>query len=161
MFGCTEAASNSETAVSPAVSATPAEVQSQPQPVAAVDQTAIKSGSFVAGEHPTEGTASIVMKGQPTLELDQAFKTSEGPDVVVVLHRSANVLGSSKPPSYPLQEGDYVVLAPLKGFSGAQSYPIPQGTNLEDYKSVVIWCRQFNATFGIAPLRDANSAATQ
>lgn len=163
MFGCTEAASNSETAANPAASVIPAEVQSQPQPVAATEQTATKSGTFVSGEHATEGTASIVMEnGQPVLELDQGFKTFEmGPDLVVALHRSDNVLGSTKPPAYPLQKGDYVVLTSLKSFSGAQSYPIPKDINLEDYKSAVIWCRQFNATFGVAPLRETNSTATQ
>ncbi len=163
MFGCTEAASNSETAASPAVSATPAEVQSQPQPVAAADQIATESGTFVSGEHATEGTASIVMEnGQPILKLDQGFKTFEmGPDLVVALHRSDDVLGSTKPPAYPLEEGDYIVLAPLKSFSGAQSYPIPKEISLKDYKSAVIWCRQFNATFGVALLRDTNSTATQ
>jgi len=163
IFGCTEAASNSEPAASPAASATPAEVQSQPQPAAAAEQTAAKLGTFVSGEHATEGTASIVMdNGQPVLELDQEFKTFEmGPDLVVALHRSDDVLGSTKPPAYPLEEGDYVVLAPLKSFRGTQSYPIPKDISLADYKSVAIWCRKFNATFGVAPLRDANSTATQ
>jgi len=163
MFACTEAASNSEPAASPTVSAAPTEAQSEPQPIAAANQTAIKSGTFVSGEHATEGTASIVMEnGQPVLKLDQGFKTSEmGPDLVVVLHHSDDVLGSTKPPAYPLQEGDYIVLAPLKSFSGAQSYPIPRNINLEDYKSAVIWCRKFNATFGVAPFRETSSTVTQ
>lgn len=113
-----------------------------------------KSGTFVSGEHPTEGTVRIVTQNnQSVLELDQAFKTSEmGPDLVVILHRSENVIGSTKPPAYALKEGDYVVLAPLKKFSGAQSYPIPNNINLENYKSAAIWCRKFNATFGAAQL---------
>lgn len=124
----------------------------QTSAIPATESAPAKSGTFVAGEHSTEGTASIVTKnGKPYLDLDRAFKTSEmGPDLVVILHRSDNVLGSTKPPAYPLKEGDYAILAPLQKFSGAQSYPIPDNINLEDYKSAVIWCRKFNATFGVA-----------
>ena len=118
----------------------------------ATESTTIKSGAFVSGEHPTEGTARIVSKsGKPYLELAQGFKTSEmGPDLVVILHRSDNVLGSTKPPAYPLKKGDYVILAPLKSFSGDQSYLIPGNISLQDYKSAAISCPKFNATFGAA-----------
>lgn len=116
--------------------------------------TATRSGAFVSGEHPTQGTARLVTQGnQSFLELDQAFKTSTlGPDLVVVLHRSTNVIGTTKPPAYPLKEGDYVFLAPLKKFSGAQRYAVPASVKLADYNSAVIWCRKFNATFGSARL---------
>ena len=43
-------------------------------------------------------------------------------------------------------------LAPLKGFSGAQRYEIPDNVNLDDYEAVAIWCRKFNVTFGYAKL---------
>jgi Electron transfer DM13 len=116
--------------------------------------TATKIGTFVSGEHTTQGTASITTKsGQSFIELDKSFKTSSsGPDLVVILHRSDNVIGSTKPPSYSLKKGDYVVLGRLQKFSGAQSYAIPKNINLADYKSAVIWCRKFNATFGAAKL---------
>ncbi|MEH2407614.1 MAG: hypothetical protein V7K36_01725 [Nostoc sp.] len=42
------------------------------------DSTVIKSGTFVSGEHPTQGTVRITNKnGKSFLELDQSFKTSE------------------------------------------------------------------------------------
>jgi len=115
-------------------------------------ESATQSGTFVAGEAPTEGTAQIVTEnGDRYLELDPSFKTSDqGPDLFVILHRSDDVLGSTEPPTYPLQEQDYVTLGSLQAFSGAQRYPIPEDVNLDDYKSAVIWCRQFNATFGVA-----------
>lgn len=117
--------------------------------------TVVKSGRFVAGEHSTEGTARIVAQGgRSFLELDQSFQTSDsGPDLVVILHRSANALSTTQPPAYPLTEGDYVVLAPLQKFSGAQRYAIPDTVNLAEYQSAGIWCRKFNATFGIAALQ--------
>ncbi|MBE9049197.1 DM13 domain-containing protein [Nostocales cyanobacterium LEGE 11386] len=113
------------------------------------------SGTFVSGEHKTQGTVRITnQNGRLLLKLEESFKTSEmGPDLVIVLHRSNNVIGSTKPPAYPLKKGDYVVLTPLKKFRGAQTYTIPNNINLADYKSVAIWCRKFNATFGAASLR--------
>lgn len=147
----------SKTAINQPVSATASPVPSAAivaptaSPISA-PKTVTRSGTFVAGEAPTEGTAQIVTEnGNSYLELDPSFKTSnQGPDLVVILHRSDDVLGSTEPPTYPLQAQDYVVLSPLQAFSGAQRYPIPEDINLDDYKSAVIWCRQFNATFGVA-----------
>ncbi|MGG6242323.1 DM13 domain-containing protein [Nodosilinea sp. AN01ver1] len=121
----------------------------------AAESSVIKSGSFVSGEHETSGGAQIIDDGdQFILELDETFQTSSmGPDLVVVLHRSEDVIGSTEPPAFPLQEGDYVFLAELESFSGAQRYAIPADVNLDDYQSAVIWCRRFNATFGAATLR--------
>jgi hypothetical protein len=117
--------------------------------------TVLSSGTFVDGEHPTKGTVRIVNQdGKRILELAQDFKTStSGPDLVVILHRSDNVIGSTTPPAYPIQEGDYVLLAPLREYSGAQRYQIPANINLDDFKSAAIWCRRFNATFGAATLK--------
>jgi hypothetical protein len=114
----------------------------------------LRSGSFVRGEQLTRGGASIIkIKERAFLQLDSSFKTSsQGPDLVVVLHRSRNVLGATKPPNHALKGSSYVVLAPLRKYSGTQRYAIPDNINLEDYHSVVIWCRKFNATFGVARL---------
>jgi hypothetical protein len=119
-----------------------------------VDQKSVKSGTFVSGEHTTQGTASIVNRnGKSFLELGSNFKTSNlGPDLVVILHQSNNVLSTTKPPAYPLKKGDYVILAPLQKFNGIQSYAIPSSVDLAKYNSAVIWCRKFNATFGTATL---------
>lgn len=114
----------------------------------------LKSGRFVRGEHATRGGAKIVTKnGRSFLQLDSGFKTSsQGPDLVVVLHRSGNVIGTTQAPNYAIKSGDYVVLSRLKKFSGAQTYAIPANINLANYRSAAIWCRKFNATFGAASL---------
>ncbi|HZG40578.1 MAG TPA: DM13 domain-containing protein [Nodosilinea sp.] len=121
----------------------------------AAEPGVIKSGSFVSGEHDTSGVARIINNGgQFVLELDETFQTSSmGPDLVVVLHQSGDVIGSTEPPAFPLREGDYVVLAELESFSGIQRYAIPADVNLDDYRSAAIWCRRFNATFGAATLQ--------
>ncbi|MFN6515248.1 MAG: DM13 domain-containing protein [Nostoc sp. CreGUA01] len=156
---CAPQVSNEQSNQSPgAVSASvpPSSTQGKPVTQSAQSQnsTVVKSGTFVSGEHTTQGTVRITKKdGKSFIELEQSFKTSEqGPDLVVVLHRADNVIKSTKPPSYPLKKGDYIVIAPLKKYSGAQTYSIPENINLADYKSAAIWCRQFNATFGAANL---------
>lgn len=112
---------------------------------AASRQEIIKSGSFVGAEHPTSGTAKIVMEqGKRYLEFNSAFKTDAGPDLYVLLHRS------SKPESYDAK--NYVSLGRLTKVNGQQRYEIPANVDLKGMRSTVIWCRQFNATFGYAPL---------
>lgn len=117
--------------------------------------TVVKSGQFESGEHPTSGTVQLVEEnGTLLLELDESFQTSSnGPDLVVILHRSDDVLGGTEPPAYPIEAGEYVILAPLQEFSGSQRYAIPDDINVEEYRSAAIWCRQFNATFGAAVLQ--------
>ena len=128
--------------------------------VAQMKQTvAIMSGTFVAAEKPTTGKARIVTEnGHRYLELDSAFSASDqGPDLHVLLEPSA------KPPqSYQSQgSGSYVNLGGLQKVKGAQRYPIPDSINLANFKSVSIWCRMANATFGYAPLRPTSTASSQ
>lgn len=116
----------------------------------------LKSGAFRSGEHPTSGGARIVeIGGKYFVEFDGKFKTDAGPDLFVILHRSNNVIGTTKAPTHSLNEGDYLLLAPLRATQGSQRYAIPPNANLADYGSVAIWCRQFNATFGAAALANA------
>jgi hypothetical protein len=140
-------ASNSVSDASPATSTTA--TASSPD-TAAID----RSGTFVSGEHETQGTVRVFTEnGRRYLELDSTFQTSTlGPDLFVILHRSDDVLASTNPPAFPLQEQDYVLIDRLQQYSGEQRYQIPDDINLADYESAVIWCRRFNATFGAARL---------
>jgi hypothetical protein len=110
---------------------------------------AIKSGSFMAGEKPTTGMARIVTEGGHNyLELDAAFSTSDqGPDLHVLLDTT------DKPPQMYENMSSYVNLGKLKSYTGTQRYPLPDAINPSQFKSVVIWCRMANATFGYAPLK--------
>ena len=156
---CLGDAAKNQASESPTASATKASAYSNKSELIAqmmntTKPTIVSAGSFASGEKPTQGTARVIAQdGKLFLELDQGFKTSrKGPDLVVLLHRSSDVISSTNPPAYPLKAGDYVLLAPLQSFSGAQRYAIPTTINLAEYKSAVIWCRKFNATFGAAHL---------
>jgi hypothetical protein len=47
---------------------------------------------------------------------------------------------------------DFVNLGKLKANMGNQNYEIPQGTDLERYDTVLIWCKAFSVLFGSAEL---------
>ena len=103
-------------------------------------------GQFVAVEHPTTGQVEVVEEdGLKYLDLGQDFQSDRGPALEVILHKS-NTVGLK------VEEGDYVSLGTLKSFNGAQRYQIPEDVDLSQYQSVAIWCQEFNATFGYAPL---------
>ncbi|MDJ0618651.1 MAG: DM13 domain-containing protein [Calothrix sp. MO_192.B10] len=115
--------------------------------VKGTNKSVVAHGSFVKQEKSTRGMAKIVsINGKRYLEFDRSFRTGSGPDVKVILHRQSNV-------PLNIRERDYVTLAPIKSFKGTQRYAIPENINLNQFKSVGIWCQQFNATFGYAPLR--------
>ena len=118
---------------------------SQPQ---SASKAVTRSGSFVTVDqsHPTTGTARIVEEdGQRYIEFDGAFDTARGPAVQVVLYNRDNA-------PVNLAEGDYAYVGDLQSFSGAQRYAIPADIDLDNYESVVIWCEQFNVTFGYADI---------
>ena len=101
--------------------------------------------AFVGAAHPTSGSASIVeVDGQSYLEFDSAFSSSDGPDLFVLLHAEAS------PESY--SPDNYVSLGRLQQVAGAQRYAIPENIDISAFKSAVIWCRQFDVTFGYATL---------
>ena len=108
LMGCSnnapsQASTSNAPVVSPA-SQSPADSSTSVQTEQSPEATVLSSGDFVDGEHPTQGTVRIIEQdNQRLLELDSAFATStSGPDLVVILHRSSDVIGSTVPPAYPL-----------------------------------------------------------
>jgi len=111
---------------------------------------ALSTGRFHGKVHATEGRATIYRQADGKLLLRLTnFKTSNGPDVHVVLVAfkeagdDANSLKAST---------ERVELGKLKGNEGDQNYEIPAGTDLSKFTAVSIYCERFNANFGAAPL---------
>jgi Electron transfer DM13 len=106
----------------------------------------VASGSFRDGDATHDGSGSVELQRLPGGKLNlllKDFSVTNGPDLFVVLSVSDG--------------GDYssrdVVLQPgLKANNGTQNYDIPEGTDVTRFKSVIIWCRQFDVTFAYAPL---------
>ena len=107
----------------------------------------LATGEFRSLEHGTTGTAAIVElpDGSHILRFED-LDTLNGPDLHVYLSR---VAASDDASAYG--EG-FVDLGKLKGNKGNQNYEIPPGTDLTQFRSVVIWCKRFTVGFGVAPL---------
>jgi hypothetical protein len=108
------------------------------------------TGSFRSIDHETTGqtTLSKADDGHYYVRF-QDFRTENGPDLVVYLSTAQSTASGTQ------FAQDFVDLGALKGNIGNQNYQVPDGTDLEKYKSVVIWCRRFNVAFGAAPLNAA------
>jgi len=140
MVSCSREISSTSTSTS-------SETSSTTTPTTRSKASTAKVASFVAAEHPTEGYARIVSEnGRRFVEFDKSFKTDSGPDLFVILYRNSSV------PKTGVKEQDYVQLAALEKTNGSQRYPIPKDVTLANFKSVAIWCRQFNSTYGYATL---------
>ena len=97
------------------------------------------SGTFVGvndGVHNAEGMTRVLPldDGSQILRLED-FHSTNGPDLYVYL-------------STDDKASDFVNLGDLKANSGNQNYEIPQGTDLEKYDKVLIWCKAFSVLFG-------------
>lgn len=108
----------------------------------------VLTGKFVGagdGIHNAEGIANIlaVNDGQTehkVLRLEN-FKSTNGPDLYVYLSKDPRSISNGN-----------VELGRLKGNIGNQNYHIPENASLNEYKYVLIWCKQFSVLFGYADL---------
>ncbi|HEV2755627.1 MAG TPA: DM13 domain-containing protein [Actinomycetota bacterium] len=117
---------------------------------AMVEEVMTLTGDFRSIDHTTEGMLTVAQAddGRYYARLED-FETENGPDLFVYL--------STAPASVEGREyvEDFVNLGRLKGNIGSQNYFLPEGIDLEKYRSVVIWCRRFSSAFGAAPLEAA------
>jgi hypothetical protein len=102
------------------------------------------TGSFVGvgdGIHDAQGIAKVIPieGGGAVLRLEDLVVTN-GPDLYVYLSTDKSA-------------SDFVNLGRLKANIGNQNYPIPVGTDLSKYDTVLIWCRAFSVLFGSADLK--------
>lgn len=111
---------------------------------------AIETGTFHGKVHHTSGRATIYKESDGKLVLRLTnFKTSNGPDVHVILIAAKNAGDDA---NFLKSGTDRVELGTLKGNEGDQNYDIPANTDLSKFQTVSIYCERFNANFGAAPL---------
>ena len=108
----------------------------------------LATGMFHSNAHETKGTATVldVGGGRRVLRLTD-FATSNGPDVRVYLVAAADVQDDAT-----VKTAGFVELGPMKGNIGDQNYEIPASIDLDQYRTVTIWCKRFSVNFGSAPL---------
>lgn len=121
------------------------------EPVSAQEKAkALETGTFHGKVHNTSGRATVYREADGHLILRLTnFKTSNGPDVHVVLIAAKDANDDA---SFLKNSTERVELGLLKGNEGDQNYEIPPGTDLKKFQTVSIYCERFNANFGAAPL---------
>ncbi len=98
----------------------------------------VNPGILVGGddEHPASGEVRV--EGNIVKLID--VKITEAPDGRVILSKD-----------FDSESG--VRLGNLQGFSGSHDYAIPEGTDIDAYNTVLIWCDQFNVPIGKVRLK--------
>jgi len=106
-------------------------------------------GSFHPVVHSGAGTADVYLLegGGRELRFEDDFATVDGPKLEVWL-----VSADDAQDSRTVADADHISLGKLESPTGAQSYSIPDGASLTNYKSVVVWCVALRINFTTAPL---------
>lgn len=109
---------------------------------------AARQGTFDhrPGVDTAAGTAilGVTGDGTPLLRLEN-LQSANGPDLHVYLVRV-----TSPQTSQQVMAG--LEVGTLKATTGDTNYPLPAGTDLSQFKSVVIYCKSFSVIFGFANL---------
>ncbi len=103
----------------------------------------VASGPFHGTDdfHFGRGTARIIETEPGTFTLRLAdFSVRNGPDLFVYLSPDAD--------GYTRKA---VEIGRLKATDGSFSYKLPAGIDPADFKSAIIWCKQFSHLFAVAP----------
>ena len=120
-----------------------------PRTAAAV-ATAVATGSFIHANksdpvHWGKGKVSVY---QRVVFLEPDFEVGPGPAFHVYLVPKPSIRSSSD-----MKDVMYVDLGRLRAFKGSQRYQIPDGVNLKDFPSVIIWCERFGVLISPADLK--------
>jgi Electron transfer DM13 len=112
------------------------------------EPTELGRGAFRSLEHGTTGVARVVeLEDGSRFVRFEDLDTSDGPDLRVYL--------TDQPVSddwHVWDDGRYLDLGALKGNVGDSNYAIPDGVELDAFRTVVIWCRRFTVGFAVAPI---------
>lgn len=109
----------------------------------------ISTGMFRDADavHRGEGSALLyeLPDGQHLVRFEE-FRVTNGPKLVVYLAEHPDPQSAAD-----VLEG-FLKLGDLKGNVGSQNYPLPAGTDVSNFGSVVIWCELFDVLFSPAAL---------
>ncbi|MEX1254675.1 MAG: DM13 domain-containing protein [Dehalococcoidia bacterium] len=117
-------------------------VASGPAAAPAFEPRVVQQGEFVGADdfHFGRGAALLIETepGRYTLRFEE-FSVRNGPDLFVYL----------SPDGGGYAEGA-INLGELKATDGAFNYEVPAGTDVSQFKSAVVWCREFAVLFATA-----------
>jgi hypothetical protein len=132
---------------SPSLAPTPA--ASEPSPTVAPTPVPFEAGVAYQGEfhgaddfHFGRGKALLIetAPAQYVLRFEE-FSVRNGPDLYVYLSPDASGYGDGS-----------LELGTLKATDGAFNYDVPPGADVSQFKSAIVWCKQFSVLFAVAPL---------
>ncbi|WP_405655901.1 DM13 domain-containing protein [Streptomyces sp. RK9] len=114
----------------------------------------LATGKLISHEHATSGSVRVLRLADGTRVLRlTGLETSNGPALRVWL--SDAEVKPGKDGWHVFDDGRHVSLGELKGNKGDQNYPLPADVDLDDYRSVTIWCDRFDVSFGATELTRA------
>lgn len=90
--------------------------------------------------HPASGKLRIINEKGKTYVRYENYKTINGPDLFVYLSKD-------------LEAKEFVNLGELRGTEGNINYEVPEGVNVDDYRYVLTWCKQFGVLFNSVDLK--------
>lgn len=110
----------------------------------------VATGNFIHADpsdpvHYGSGKVSVYEK---TVFLEPDFKVGPGPKYHVYLVPKSGIRSSDD-----VKGTMFVDLGRLRAFEGSQRFPVPAGTDLSKYASVVIWCEAFGVLISPADLK--------
>ena len=113
------------------------------------DAAPVAAGTFSHANpsNPIHYGKGAVKVFESTLFLEDNFKVGPGPKYHIYLIPKAGIRANGD-----LINQMCVDLGRLRTFKGSQNYRIPEGTDLASFKSVIIWCEQFNVLISPADL---------
>ncbi|WP_093838208.1 DM13 domain-containing protein [Streptomyces aidingensis] len=143
--------SSSPSSPSSSSPSSPSPPSPSPSPSEPAGPVELATGEFITHEHDTAGTVRLLRLADDSVVLRlEGLDTSNGPDLHVWLTDAPVIEGRDGWGVF--DDGQYLSAGKLKGNKGDQNYPLPQGTDLDAYTSVSIWCDRFNVSFGAAEL---------
>ncbi len=129
-----------------------ADIVAQEQLVPSAARHIVASGRFIHAD-PSDpvhhGTGGVTVYSD-ALYLEPDFAVGPGPKFHVYLVPDDDVR-----PDSDVEATMFVDLGRLRAFQGSQVYPIPAGTDLARFGTVVIWCEQFGVLISPARLTPA------
>jgi hypothetical protein len=106
------------------------------------ERRVVQQGEFAGADHLRcgRGTALLIetAAGRYTLRFEE-FSVRNGPDLFVYLSPDAGGFADGA-----------LNLGELKATDGAFNYGVPAGTDVAQFRSAVVWCRQFSVLFATA-----------
>lgn len=120
-----------------------------PEVVKDAQPVLLAQGSFQDADSFHKGSGSAVLyrlPDGPHILRFENFRVTNGPALHVLLAKHP-----SPTSRIHVKEG-YIDLGSLKGNIGSQNYEIPVGTDISQFKSVVIYCMPFHVVFSTATL---------